>query len=450
MSQDKKYQVFISSTYIDLIEAREKATKVILDLYHLPVGMEMFSADDDDQWKIITDAIDVSDYYVLIIGHRYGSLTSKGISYTEKEFNYAKSKKIPIISFIRERNAPVSNDDRETVPESLIKLDKFIEKAKNGKMCAFWTDISDLERQIAVALPKSFARHKGVGWVRGDTKSEHIAEEIAKLSEENRKLREENERLKQSVSTKRPILKVSLNGISNIDQDEEETLEIRWKKLREDYLYIKPEKRIKSLGLKKTSDDNSSALLIGFAKVDDFIDEYNNNLELITDDVLGQHHCALRDYHFIEMGNGQLSIEVSNLGNAIANKVSIEIDFPSFVFVVDNNSMESLEHYKDELDQMMIGHIETPEERHKRFFSPLLSGNTSSYIPKFPIEHPYKKNNSQTVIIEFDSLLHARSISRKNISILPKSTGEGTVKVNIMCSEYETPVFFEIPLQVVE
>lgn len=391
MSQDKKYQVFISSTYTDLIEAREKATKVILDLYHLPVGMEMFSADDDDQWKIITDAIDVSDYYVLIIGHRYGSLNNNGISYTEKEFNYAKSKKIPIISFIRERDVAVSNSHRETVPESLIKLDKFIEKAKNGKMCAFWTDVSDLERQIAVALPKSFARHKGVGWIRGDTKSEHIAEEIAKLSEENRKLREENERLKQSVSTKRPILKVSVNGINNIEYDEGDTIEIRWKKLREDYFYIKPEKRIKNLGLKKTNDYSSSALLIGFSKVDDFIDEYNNDIDSVTDDILKQHHIALRDYNFIEMENGRLSIDVSNLGNVIASKVSIEIRFPSFVFIVDDDSMENLKYYKNELDQLIVGHIETPEERHKRFFSPTLSMNNISYIPDFPIEHPYKK-----------------------------------------------------------
>jgi hypothetical protein len=45
--------------------------------------MEVFSV-MTYQWKIITDAIDVSDYYVLIVGHRYGSLTNKGISYTEK------------------------------------------------------------------------------------------------------------------------------------------------------------------------------------------------------------------------------------------------------------------------------------------------------------------------------------------------------------------------------
>ena len=41
---DKKYQVFISSTYKDLIEARVKVRDAILSMYHFPVGMELFGA----------------------------------------------------------------------------------------------------------------------------------------------------------------------------------------------------------------------------------------------------------------------------------------------------------------------------------------------------------------------------------------------------------------------
>ena len=38
---EKKYQVFISSTYKDLIEARSKVRDAILSMMHFPVGMEM-------------------------------------------------------------------------------------------------------------------------------------------------------------------------------------------------------------------------------------------------------------------------------------------------------------------------------------------------------------------------------------------------------------------------
>ena len=98
--ENKKYQIFISSTYTDLIDARAKAMETILNIYHFPVGMEMFSAGDDEQWEIIKDTINVSNYYILIIGHRYGSTTDDGMGYTEKEYDYAKAKGIPILAFI--------------------------------------------------------------------------------------------------------------------------------------------------------------------------------------------------------------------------------------------------------------------------------------------------------------------------------------------------------------
>ena len=97
---DKKYQIFISSTYEDLKEERDIVMKTILSMYHIPIGMELFSAGDDDQWGIIKDTIEDSDYYILILGHLYGSETKEGISYTEKKYDYAMDEEIPILTFI--------------------------------------------------------------------------------------------------------------------------------------------------------------------------------------------------------------------------------------------------------------------------------------------------------------------------------------------------------------
>ena len=63
---EKKYQIFISSTFKDLKTARLKVRDAILSMYHFPVGMEMFGALDEDQWEVIKRDIDASDYYVLI------------------------------------------------------------------------------------------------------------------------------------------------------------------------------------------------------------------------------------------------------------------------------------------------------------------------------------------------------------------------------------------------
>ena len=55
---NKKYQVFVSSTYKDLQEARAKVRDAILSMYHFPVGMELFGAANEEQWQIISETID--------------------------------------------------------------------------------------------------------------------------------------------------------------------------------------------------------------------------------------------------------------------------------------------------------------------------------------------------------------------------------------------------------
>ena len=83
---DKRYQVFISSTFWDLIDERQAVLKAVLELDHMPAGMELFPAADDQAWQLIKDVIDSSDYYVLLIGGRYGSFNEEGIGYTEQEW----------------------------------------------------------------------------------------------------------------------------------------------------------------------------------------------------------------------------------------------------------------------------------------------------------------------------------------------------------------------------
>jgi hypothetical protein len=93
-----KYQIFVSSTYEDLKEERDTAIKAILETGNIPVGMEMFSAGDEQQWELIKRQIEDCDYYVVIVAHRYGSMDGS-ISYTEKEYDFAVEKKIPILGF---------------------------------------------------------------------------------------------------------------------------------------------------------------------------------------------------------------------------------------------------------------------------------------------------------------------------------------------------------------
>ncbi len=97
---NKKLQVFVSSTYTDLIEERQAAVQAILDAGHIPAGMELFKA-GKSQMKTIHRWIDDSDVYMLILGGRYGSIEEEsGLSYTELEYRYALSKNMPVFAVV--------------------------------------------------------------------------------------------------------------------------------------------------------------------------------------------------------------------------------------------------------------------------------------------------------------------------------------------------------------
>jgi hypothetical protein len=180
-----KYQVFVSSTFEDLKTHRDQAVKTILRMGHLPVGMEMFNAAENSQWDIIKRHIDNSDYYVVVLAHRYGSVDEKGVSYTEKEYNYALEKGVPCLGFVIDKDAQWSPGLIET-GENATKLTAFKNKIKN-RMVSFWTSSDNLALQISSALSEAFITNPRVGWVRANemTTSPLVAEEISRLSKEN-------------------------------------------------------------------------------------------------------------------------------------------------------------------------------------------------------------------------------------------------------------------------
>src|ERR1039458_2608296 len=98
---DKRYQVFVSSTYGDLRDERQEVMKALLELACIPSGMDLFPAADEDQWSLIKRVIDDCDYYIVIIAGRYGSIGPDGKSYTQMEYEYATSSKKPVIEIRR-------------------------------------------------------------------------------------------------------------------------------------------------------------------------------------------------------------------------------------------------------------------------------------------------------------------------------------------------------------
>ena len=194
---NKKYQVFISSTYEDLKEERDQAIKAILEMGHIPVGMEMFSAGDEEQWQLIARQIEATDYYVIIVGHRYGSETDEGISYTEKEYDYAKECGVPTLGFVIDDKAPWPHDKTDNNADKKDKLDLFKTKVKS-KLIQFWSSKEDLHGKVSISLIKVMNTHPRIGWTRSNEAiGPEVTKEMSRLSTENADLRNEVEKFKK-------------------------------------------------------------------------------------------------------------------------------------------------------------------------------------------------------------------------------------------------------------
>ncbi|MDB6027457.1 MAG: hypothetical protein JWM68_3680 [Verrucomicrobiales bacterium] len=191
----KKLQVFVSSTYSDLIDERQAAVEAILTAGHIPAGMELFTAGDESQMEVIKQWIDESDVYLLILGGRYGNIEVKsGKSYTHLEYEYALSKNKPLFACVIKESA--------IEPRVKAKGIKFVETDNSKllnefraqvltKMSKFWEDSKDIKITVAETLSHLARRDDLIGWVRSSTQSDlpAIADEITRLSKENAHLR---------------------------------------------------------------------------------------------------------------------------------------------------------------------------------------------------------------------------------------------------------------------
>lgn len=179
---DRRYQVFISSTFTDLIDERREVMQALLEMDCLPAGMELFPAGNTDQWTLIKGVIQQSDYYLVILGGRYGSVTEEGVSYTEKEYDYALELGIPIMGFVpAEPDAiPVGKTDKDN--NATEKLAEFRKKVQL-KMTRDWSNAEDLGSKVTRGLMHLIKNNPRPGWVRGDqAMTPETRAEIAELN----------------------------------------------------------------------------------------------------------------------------------------------------------------------------------------------------------------------------------------------------------------------------
>lgn len=445
----KKFQIFVSSTFTDLAETRSAVMDSIQRMNQFPVGMEQFSADDDEQWQIIQETIQQTDYYICIIGHRYGTVGKDGLSYTEREWNYAKELAIPIMTFVRERNAATTPQERELDSKLMEKLDAFIHKAKGDKMVDFWSDTKDLETKVVTALFKAFSRKPRPGWIRPE--SERVAEQMAALIEENRSLKNKIDRLLAQATNSRPAFKLLFNGRPDLSVI---TLD-------------KKELRLTNLPPVKPILWDSVAIELKEFLTKQEVDEYNAKLPPTAEieRVLGQIHSL----ESAQQTASQLVIEVENIGSAKAREVIVDLVFPEWVRILDKDEFEELEVPELDLPPNPLIEAERRMKESKvtrslgsilgslRVLDRGLSMEETDLIraPSISLRNIVSAYHSchvkdNKVSIWMKDLMHTRRQEFANLILIPLKANAGHIEVSAICEELPAPHEEKIRIEIAE
>lgn len=431
---EKKYQFFISSTYEDLKEERNKAIQAILTMNQFPIDMEMFSAANDDQWKIIKEAIDSSDFYILIIGNRYGSIEdTTGISYTEKEFDYAVEKKIPVLAFIVDNSMSMIPDRFDSDPQKIAKLNAFKEKVKqSGRYVKFWKNVDNLETLISQSISKAVLRGNRPGWVRTtDFDIDKSYAEILRLTERVHTLEALNSDLKME-NNRKPILTVEV--YPDFDED--------GKPIEQDAEAIENEIHLNVHSIDMADAENGI----------DYKDMTGKLIHADKEEVKLMRHVYENSF--------PVFFKVHNTGDTRATDVRVKLTFPNELLVL---STHELMEYRDE--EYIRFSQDAYEGWDLRFASPDQS-NVSNGDKKFVsldelttvddianLLDPADTNEVLSifpgeVLFEPEEVKHKDNEFFGGISILPTSAGKFEIGCDIICNEFPDSVHAEIHVEV--
>ena len=146
---DRRYQIFISSTFEDLKAERKAAVEAVFQRGHIPIALENFSPSDESDLQVIKRAMKDCQVYIAILGHRYGTVVpGKDYSFTEFEYSLAREYGLKTLTFIL-------HDDVITKRRSELDCTKDEGELRNfGKLKDFHKRVTDHFRSIFVPGPE--------------------------------------------------------------------------------------------------------------------------------------------------------------------------------------------------------------------------------------------------------------------------------------------------------
>jgi len=210
---EKRFQVFVSSTYADLREERREVIQALLNAKYIPAGMELFLASNDEQFKYIKKIIDDCDYYVLIVGGRYGSINpSSGICFTEQEYDYAIKKNIPVLAFLYTNPDNLPPDKKDS--NNYEMLNQFRAKVlSNNRLGKMWSTVPELVSSVLLSLNEYSSENPQLGWIRGGAfDNTALLEQVNQLRIESEQKNITIENLKKKIKEEEMISGLSFGN----------------------------------------------------------------------------------------------------------------------------------------------------------------------------------------------------------------------------------------------
>ena len=180
---------FISSTFLDLREERNATANVLREAGLNVNALDVKPASNDTSKREIENSIKESDFIIVIIGQRYGSIIhemtgSNRFSITRWEYIKAKHYKKDVLVYFKEVNAkdPIwyddKNNDFDMKRNYLIKFKELLSTKHNPK---YFSTADELANEIKKALIPTY--RDGVKRLLMEIETQSL--EIKRLQKEN-------------------------------------------------------------------------------------------------------------------------------------------------------------------------------------------------------------------------------------------------------------------------
>lgn len=179
---------FISSTFIDLKQERNAVSRVLANSGLNVNALDVKPASNDSSRKAILTGIEESDFIILIIGQRYGSIipqmtVSKTLSVTRWEYIMAKKYDKHALVYFKQvqSNEKIFYDDRlpidfEMKQTQLAEFKKQLSASHNPK---FFTTADELAEEVRKAIIPTY--RAGVKSLAA--RNESLMKEVAALKQ---------------------------------------------------------------------------------------------------------------------------------------------------------------------------------------------------------------------------------------------------------------------------